>query len=234
MLLKLIIIIILYIILYQITEPKKIVKKIDLRRIDDDTVGTNKIKELLFFDKAELAAKNNLYATATTYFSKAIEINPKPLYYMLRAYSNSAGFNFAKSVDDIDRAILLEPNSSFAYRLKGDLLWRSFRISEAIEAYKYAQELGEKGLENIIADLRWKKTAWLPGANYIDHYHILNWHEYYSQAIDMKSLKVNSELIEENIYAVEKTSQRNEYCEFCSFNQQIAYLNGSTYKLFLN
>ncbi len=216
------------------TEPKKVVEKKGLRRIDDDPVDTNNINEQKFFDKAELAIKNKLFATATTYFSKAIEINPKPLYYMLRAYSNSAGFNFVKSVDDVDKAISLSPNSSFAYKLKGDLLWRAFRISEAIEAYKYAQTLGEEGLENIIADLQWKKTAWLPGANYIDHFYILNWTEYYCNAIEMKPFKDTSKLIEENSSALGITSQNNEDCEFCSFNEQITYLNGSNYKLFLN
>ena len=50
-------------------------------------------KQDYYFECAQHATDVNLFATAATFYSKAIQINPHHYYYMLRAYSNSMAFN---------------------------------------------------------------------------------------------------------------------------------------------
>lgn len=196
--------------------------------------GITKFTEEHFLERAQTATEKNLHATAKSFYTKAIQLNQHPHYYMMRAFSNSITFNFGESIDDVGFAILLEPTNSFYYKFKGDLLLRALQVPEAIEAYKKAHELGEENLGYIITDLQQGNNAWLKGAEYIDHFYIEYCDDYYNRKNEMENFKTKLSLHDADFSVAEKLALHNTDINFFTHNQKITYLNMSSYKLFLN
>jgi tetratricopeptide (TPR) repeat protein len=196
--------------------------------------GITKFTEEHFLERAQTATEKNLHATAKSFYTKAIQLNQHPHYYMMRAFSNSITFNFGESIEDVGFAILLEPTNSFYYKFKGDLLLRALQVPEAIEAYKQAHEMGEADLGYVIIDLQNRKNAWLAGAEYLDHFYIEYWYDYYSTKNDIEHFKTKLSLLIGSSADSEKLALNKFDIGCFSFNQRITYLNMSSYKLFLN
>ncbi len=209
-------------------------KTIETSLLKTKYAGITKFTEEHFLARAQSATDENQHATAKTFYTKAIQLNQHPHYYMMRAFSNSITFNFGESIDDVGFAILLEPTNSFYYKFKGDLLLRALKVPEAIEAYKQAHEMGEADLGYVIIDLQNRKNAWLAGAEYLDHFYIEYWYDYYSTKNDIEHFKTKLSLLIGSSADSEKLALNKFDIGCFSFNQRITYLNMSSYKLFLN
>lgn len=209
-------------------------KTIETSLLKTKYAGITKFTEEHFLARAQSATEENQHATAKTFYTKAIQLNQHPHYYMMRAFSNSITFNFGESIEDVGFAILLEPTNSFYYKFKGDLLLRALRVPEAIEAYKQAHELGEENLGYIITDLEQGNNAWLKGAEYLDHFYIEYCDDYYSRKNEMENFKTKLSLHLSDSNQAEKLALHNTDIGRFSFNQRITYLNMSSYKLYLN
>jgi hypothetical protein len=191
-------------------------------------------KQDQYFELAQYATDSNLFATAATFYSKAIKINPHPYYYMLRAYSNSMAFNLDESINDINRAIMLDPDNDYYYKVKGDLCLRALKIPDSIDAYKHAYRLGKKDLITTIEYLLLQKSAWLKGSEYLDHFYIEYWHEYYSKKSKMGNVISKLSINDCKSKSLEWPTGNKRLEEHFPFSEEIVYLNMSRYKFFLN
>ncbi len=107
-------------------------------------------------------------------------------------------------------------------------------LRKKIEAYKQAHELGEENLGYIITDLQQSKSAWLKGAEYLDHFYIEYCDDYYNRKNEMENFKTKLSLHDADFSEAEKLTLHYTDINFFTHNQKITYLNMSSYKLFLN
>lgn len=164
-------------------------------------------QERMFIIKAEKYYVREQYFEAISYATKAIRINPRSMYYVQRAFAHSKICDFNKSITDIDIAIAMEPTRVEYLNYKGYLKIKADDLEGALDAWERAAELGcEDSLDNL-SFFTGKKSAWLKGCVYLNHFELQN-----RNACSNKS---NADELPTSI-------------------ERITYHNKSTYQLFLN
>lgn len=89
--------------------------------------------------------KTGKYGSATEFFTKAIEIDPKMKdAYLFRGLSYRQQRNFKKALDDYNKLLDIDPNYAKAYNNRGVVYWRQKDYTKALSDYNKTIKLKPK------------------------------------------------------------------------------------------
>ena len=183
---------------------------INCDKTKEESIMIKKIKDSEYQHQTGLVHfKNNNYAQALLFISKAISIYPTALYYNDRACIYSAVDKFEKAIEDYNQAIKLEPHESHLYLGRGMMYFQKQLFENCYNDWRKSKNLGSSDAKEFLRIHFEAKPAWFTDTDKINHFEYMN-------------------TTNRNFLPFENDTIPVPYC------QNISYLNESTYKIFLN